>query len=173
MGGVFSASPLEVGTTLGRDFARHSSGASYPPNFRALRAAEESRPLFFVDDGEAPESYNIPFTMSELRFALALCTDGAAGPDGLSYPFLRHLHPTVMDFLLGFFNWIYVSELFPALWCQSIVIPIPKPGKDHSLPGNFRPISLTSCLCKLLERMEGVQGLSPPPIRVPSFPFHG
>ena len=52
----------------------------------------------------------------------------------------------------------------------SIVIPIPKPGKDHSLPGNFCPISLTSCLCKLLERMvaerlvwvlEGIQGLSP------------
>ena len=112
VGGVFSASPLEVGTTLGQEFARHSSGASYSPNFRALRAAEESRPLFFVDDGEAPQSYNIPFTMSELRFALALCRDGAAGPDGLSYPFVRHLHPSAMDFLLDFFNWNYVSELF-------------------------------------------------------------
>ena len=33
------------------------------------------------------------------------------------------------------------------------VIPIPKPGKDHSGPGNFRPIALTSCLCKTMERM--------------------
>ena len=72
-----------------------------------------SRPLLFVDDGEAPESYNVPFTMSELRFALALSY-------GLSYPFLRHLHPTALDFLLGFFNWMYVSELFPDLWNQSI-----------------------------------------------------
>ena len=65
------------------------------PTFRALRAAE-SRPLFFVDDGKVPESYSIPVTMSELRFALALCQDVAAVPDGLSYPFLRHLHLTAM-----------------------------------------------------------------------------
>ena len=46
-----------------------------------------------IDVGEVPESYYVPFTMSELRSALASCMDGAAGPDGLSHPFLRHLHP--------------------------------------------------------------------------------
>ena len=29
----------------------------------------------------------------------------------------------------------------------------PKPGKDHAEPTNYRPIGLTSCLCKTLERM--------------------
>ena len=33
------------------------------------------------------------------------------------------------------------------------VIPIQKPGKDHSGPNSYRPISLTSCVCKTLERM--------------------
>ena len=120
--------------------------------------------------GEIPESYNIPFTMFELRFTLVLCRDGTAGTDGLSYPLLRYLHPTAMKFLFILFNWIYSSELFPDLCHQSTVIPIPKPGNDHSLPGHFRPIPLASCLCKLLERMvaerlvwvlEGIQGLSP------------
>ena len=32
-------------------------------------------------------------------------------------------------------------------------IPISKPSKDHSEPGDFRPIALTSCLCKMMERM--------------------
>ena len=32
-------------------------------------------------------------------------------------------------------------------------IPIPKPGKDPAEPNNYRPIALTSCLCKTLERM--------------------
>ena len=115
--------------------------------------------------------------MSELRFALALFIDGAAGPDGLLYPFLRHLHPTSMEFLLSFFNWIYTSELFPDLCHQSIIIPIPKRGKDHSLPGNFRPISLTYCFCELLGQMVVERlvwpGFIPPPIRVRPIPFHG
>ena len=33
------------------------------------------------------------------------------------------------------------------------VIPLPKPGKDHSDPNNYRPIPLTSCVCKTFERM--------------------
>ena len=93
MGGVLSASPLEVGIGLGLESARHSSAASYSLSFRALRAAEESRPLSFV----------------------AIYRDGTAGPNDLSYPFLRHFHPTAMEFLLSFFNWIYTSELFPEL----------------------------------------------------------
>ena len=30
---------------------------------------------------------------------------------------------------------------------------MPKPGKDSSDPNNYRPIALTSCLCKTMERM--------------------
>ena len=37
------------------------------------------------------------------------------------------------------------------------VIPVPKPGKDHTEPNNYRPIALTSCLCKTLERMINVR----------------
>ena len=30
---------------------------------------------------------------------------------------------------------------------------LPKPGKDPAKPNNYRPIALTSCLCKTLERI--------------------
>ena len=33
-------------------------------------------------------------------------------------------------------------------------MPIPKPGKDSSSPANYRPVALTSCICKTMERME-------------------
>ncbi|GBM82811.1 hypothetical protein AVEN_139455-1 [Araneus ventricosus] len=42
-------------------------------------------------------------------------------------------------------------------WHKAIVIPIPKPGKDKQDPNNYRPIALTRCLDKLLERMVGAR----------------
>lgn len=34
---------------------------------------------------------------------------------------------------------------FPKEMLQSIIAPLPKAGKDHSLPNNYRPISLLNC----------------------------
>ena len=33
------------------------------------------------------------------------------------------------------------------------MVPIAKAGKDPKNPTNYRPIALTSCLCKTMERM--------------------
>ena len=42
---------------------------------------------------------------------------------------------------------------FPESWELASIIPILKPGNDHTESINYRPIALTSCLCKTLERM--------------------
>ena len=44
-------------------------------------------------------------------------------------------------------------SFFINLKITPIIIPIPKPGKDHSDPNSYRPIALTSCFCKTMERM--------------------
>ena len=44
-------------------------------------------------------------------------------------------------------------SFFINLKITPIIIPIPKPGKDHSDPNSYRPIALTSCICKTMERM--------------------
>ena len=75
------ASPLEVSTTLGLEFALHSNSASY-----SLRSAKGLRPLSFVDAGKVTKSYNVPFTMYELRFPLVFCKDDASGL--MASPFL-------------------------------------------------------------------------------------
>ena len=45
------------------------------------------------------------------------------------------------------------SSKFPDSWRVATIIPIPKPGKNSLYPSNYRPIALTSCLCKTMERM--------------------
>ena len=50
-------------------------------------------------------------------------------------------------------NDIWETGDLPSIWKLVNVIPIPKSGKDHSEPSNYRPIALTSCVCKTMERM--------------------
>ena len=123
--------------------------ASSPSACRRRRL--ESAGVAFPSSGE--ESYNVPFSKSELRAALSKCSDTSPGLDDIPYAFLRHLSALSLDFLLALYNRVWCSGEFPASWGVAVVIPIPKPGKDPLLATNYRLISLTSCMCKVLERM--------------------
>jgi len=68
---------------------------------------------------------------------------------------LKHLPPNAVNTLLQALNNIWFAGNFPPSWRTSTVIglPILKPAKDASDPNNYRPIALTSCMCKVMERM--------------------
>ena len=77
----------------------------------------------------------------------------APGPDGIHNNLLKHLPEDTLKILKEILNKIWTSTDFPHQWRAATVIPIPKPNKDHTDPLSYRPIALTSCLCKVLERM--------------------
>jgi hypothetical protein len=91
--------------------------------------------------------------MEELLQSLSKAKDTAVGPDDIHYQLLKHLPPTSLQVLLNVLNHIWMTGNFPPSWHNAIVVPIPKPDKDHSNPLNYRPIALTSCVCKTMERM--------------------
>ena len=66
---------------------------------------------------------------------------------------LKHLPRSGMDFLLHIFNLSWTSHSFPSIWKTSSIIPIHTMGKPLDSPASFRPISLTSCVSKLFERI--------------------
>ena len=98
------------------------------------------------------EDYNQLFSLSELTDCFMKSHNTAVGPDEIHYEFPKQLPSCSLDFLLQTFNEVWVSK-FPTSWKQATIIPIPKPGKDNTDPSNYRPIALTSYLCKTLERM--------------------
>ena len=61
--------------------------------------------------------------------------------------------PDCVKILKEILNKIWTSADFPHQWRAATVIPIPKPNKDHTGLLSYRPIALTSCLCKVLEQM--------------------
>ena len=99
------------------------------------------------------EYYNKTFTLWELRCSLSETKCTAPGPDNITYKIIHRLPEEYLAILLNVFNKMWTTQTFPDGWRSATVVSIPKPGKDHTDATNYRPISLTSCLCNLMEKM--------------------
>ena len=99
------------------------------------------------------ETHNNPFFMDELTNAMSKSHDTAVGPDSIHYQMLKNLPDSAVDTLLDAVNYIWTTGDFPPEWHLATVIPVAKPGKDSTDPTSYRPIALTSCLCKVMKRM--------------------
>lgn len=75
----------------------------------------------------------------------------SAGFDQISNQMIKKLPLNTITTLSIIYNNIINNSYYPKSWKNSIIIPILKPNKTESDITNYRPISLLSCLSKLLE----------------------
>ena len=100
------------------------------------------------------DSMTLPLTLQELNLAIKkLKLKKSPGPDGITNEMLIHLKSTARLKLLEIFNLTWEKGRVPQMWKEAIMIPIHKKGKDKRKSGSYRPISLTSCVAKLMERI--------------------
>ena len=78
---------------------------------------------------------------------------GAAGPDNIPPSFLKTLGPLALQELLSIFNSSFSLAHCPRIWRVATIILLLKAGKSPSEVASFRPIILTSCVVKVLERI--------------------
>ena len=121
---------------------------------RVKQVREETENIVLSSYGEKRDcSMTDPISMTELKDALnKVKTRKAPGPDGSTGEMLKHLG-TCSRVVLKIFNHSWMKGVLPAVWKEAVIIPVPKKGKDKKNPRSYRPISLLSCVGKLLERM--------------------
>ena len=119
--------------------------------------------VFTVDNGMLPNlppridehiaCDSIMFTIDNVRNALlALKPSTSSGPDGLPNVLLKNLAHSVCIPLHYIFNSSFQTHQLPSQWLQAFVTPIFKKGATSD-PSNYRPISLTSTCCRVMERI--------------------
>lgn len=77
----------------------------------------------------------------------------APGNDNIDNQIIKNLSTKAVVQLMYIINAILKTGYFPDNWKLATIIPIPKPGKDHTDPVNYRPISLLSSLSKVAEKV--------------------
>ena len=76
----------------------------------------------------------------------------ASGPDRLPNRVLKELAPELAPILVDIFNQSLHTGTVPNDWSNAMITPEFKKGNVH-LPANYRPVSLTTVACKLLEHI--------------------
>ena len=95
-----------------------------------------------------------PLQIGELLSAIKkMKGKGAAAPDNIPPSFLKSLNLLALQELLSIFNSSFPLAHCPRIWWVATIIPLLKAGKSPTEVASFRPISLTSCVVKLLERI--------------------
>ena len=91
---------------------------------------------------------DIPFNTTELTEVLSKVRNTAPGEDTIPYEMIKHCPPEFQQIILDLINTSWSEQILPESWKEALMIPIPKPLTD-----SFRPISLLSCLSKIMEKL--------------------
>ena len=95
-----------------------------------------------------------PIMLEEMELVIdETKTDKAAGQDDIPNEFIKKLGPKAKQLMLHMYNRIWSGEEIPHKWRVATIKPLLKDGKDPAFPSSYRPISLTACLGKVMEKI--------------------
>ncbi|MFG1588221.1 hypothetical protein ACDT12_13090 [Staphylococcus aureus] len=131
-------------------FALASSDRNHHPAFLRHKSGFEQRVSSEEDDSPLSD----PISTEEVINVLRKGRKSAPGEDGIQYEMLRNLPPSSLNSLISLYNQSWFAGVLPSAWKTATVVPILKKGKPASVPSSYRPISLTSTLCKVMEKID-------------------
>ena len=93
------------------------------------------------------------FSPEDIQTAIKhLSGNKSAGCDGLPSEAYKHAHPIIHELLAALYNACILHRFLPESLLLIHLIPLLKNKlKDHSDPGNYRPIAITTISSKILE----------------------
>ncbi len=118
--------------------------------------------VFTYDNGELPalqpkhsDSTFDDFVITRESVRKALCKlelKYGSDPEGIPSAALRILSYELAEPLAAIFKESLATGILPETWKTADIVPIFKKGSS-GIPGNYRPVSITSSVCRVFERI--------------------
>ena len=121
--------------------------------FSSVFTKEDDAPLPDLGISSTPDAPNIQVGRNGvMKLLQGLKPHKATGPDEISSRFLKEMASPITPALTLIFQASLEQGQIPDEWKTANVAPIFKKG-DKSKPSNYRPVSLTSICCKVIEHI--------------------
>ena len=121
--------------------------------FQSVYTKEDTNKMPDKGPSPHPSMSNITFkTKGIAKLLQNLNPYKAAGPDSIPTFMLKVAANEIAPILTKIFQKSYDSGTVPSDWRDANIVPIYKKG-DKQQPSNYRPVSLTSISCKIMEHI--------------------
>nr|VZI13787.1 unnamed protein product [Spirometra erinaceieuropaei] len=106
-----------------------------------------------VTNEETPTLEAVFFTETIVRNELLNLKESTSpGPDAIPAKLLKRLAPEMSKPLALIFQTSFVTGCLPSDWKSATITPLFK-GGSHAAANNYRPVSLTSICCNIMEKI--------------------
>ena len=110
----------------------------------------DNMPNLNINDENSENELNCEITYDEIEKALKnLKNNKACGIDKILNEHIKYSYMSLKHVYFKLFNLILDKGIFPKSWSSGIIHPVYKNKGDPTIPSNYRPITLLSCLGKL------------------------
>ena len=134
-------------------FSSKGKATSFNEQFRSVFTSENTTTMPDMGPSMYPTADHINVTCDGvLKLLKDLKINKATGPDAISARILKDLADEVAPVLTFIFQQSLDTGDVPSDWRQANISPIYKKG-DRSVPSNYRPVSITSICCKVIEHI--------------------
>ncbi|RLU16479.1 hypothetical protein DMN91_010547 [Ooceraea biroi] len=120
---------------------------------------ERSESIYLSDPVYSDSKFYLRhITPADAMTVLLRSKSQAMGVDRLPSKLIHIALPCILPVLTHIFNFSLLNGVFPNIWKETIVVPLPKTRTPDSLQ-HFRPISILCCISKALERLVARQAV--------------
>lgn len=150
--GTFITDPIKIANHLNTYF--HNKVAKLRKE-QLSKGSNDSNPMIMQLIKEQSCSFQFAKVEEDMVSKLinASCKDQQAGIDNIDGKFLKMAVSYISHPICHIFNVSLKSGIFPQVWKEAKIIPLPKDKKKTFTPSNSRPISLLPALSKIFEKI--------------------